>query len=108
MKQKLRTSFAFIAALLVLNGILFACGSKKTATFSQYIVKSERANLEKISRIPSDKVTCKNGGETSSFCSIAPGIKLGDIVTIGCSVTCNESTYACCGERCICRPITKS
>lgn len=48
------------------------------------------------------KVTCLSGGIGATECKIGGGHKIGDIITEGCSISCGEGTYACCGERCVC------
>ena len=62
------------------------------------------SSAKELASVPADKVTCYSGGEGNESCKIAPGIKIGDFITVECSVTCREGYYACCGERCICRP----
>ena len=107
MKSKFRTSLAIIAALCMANGILFAAASDKVTFMGRELSKAEAENIEKIMNTPRDKVICKNGGENTKSCNIEPGIKIGDVLTIECSVTCMDGFYACCGQRCICRPMPK-
>lgn len=46
---------------------------------------------------------CYSGGPGSSNCTIEAGVKfLGIEIKVGCSVTCGEGYYACCGLRCVC------
>lgn len=75
-----------IALLAVVNVALFADETQPTTQENEV----------------TGKVTCVNGGYGASACSISKGHKIGDIVTAGCSVSCAEGAYACCGERCIC------
>ena len=47
---------------------------------------------------------CYNGGKGSASCSIEGGITIaGYGVSGGCSVSCHEGYYACCGIRCTCK-----
>lgn len=82
----MKKMYLAIALLAMVNVALFADGTQPTTAESE----------------ETEKVTCVNGGEGASACSIDKGHKIGDIVTTGCSVSCGEGTYACCGERCIC------
>lgn len=51
-----------------------------------------------------DDPDCWNGGFGATSCSIEAGIELGGGISGKCSVSCDSSTYACCGIRCICKP----
>lgn len=58
-------------------------------------------NLEVLAR--GESPFCYNGGEGSSSCSIDGGLDIaGYGVTAGCSVSCQDSYYACCTLRCRC------
>lgn len=45
---------------------------------------------------------CYSGGYNATSCSIDAGISIGGGVSLGCSVTCNSKSYACCGLECKC------
>lgn len=46
---------------------------------------------------------CKNGGKGAEACSIEAGADvMGSGVSTGCSVTCRDGYYACCGFSCTC------
>lgn len=47
---------------------------------------------------------CVTGGVGSTQCSIEGGASVsGYGVSIGCSVSCGEGYYSCCGLRCTCK-----
>ena len=88
-----------ILALVVLNLALFANTTAQTET------PTSPAQTERTPA-PVDSNGCAFGGRGASSCNIAPGILLSNgSTTIGCSVTCNEGYFACCGASCTCIPV---
>lgn len=93
-----------IIALLTLASIALSCyaiaENNTTPAVSDTIVVSE------IEVVATDTITphCYNGGSGSQSCEIPAGIKLPGGVTTGCSVSCFEGFYACCGLNCVCLP----
>lgn len=104
---KYRFSLASVAILLLLNLVLFSCSLENTTNLSAQEEKLEPTSIEEIMAIPTDQVTCITGGEGQSSCKIKAGVKIGDHVSISCGVGCREGYYACCGERCVCKPERK-
>ena len=47
---------------------------------------------------------CLHGGTGSTSCSIEAGVSILEFgVSEGCSVSCKDGYYACCGIRCTCK-----
>ena len=67
------------------------------------------ANIEALAQDETDQGEsgscgyCYSGGPGATSCSIEAGTEiLGLGASMGCSVTCSGSYYACCSLRCIC------
>lgn len=97
-----------VAGLLVANaGLFMASSCSKNTTGSA--VKTEEEKIEEIVKNPKElakrhDTDCYYGGKGSTSCSIPAGVEINGDVSIGCSVTCDDGYYACCGLSCICRP----
>lgn len=79
--------------LALSNAVLFAvisCKNEQTA-----IADKETATTE-----------CYSGGNGTRHCDIPAGIDINGETSVGCSVTCDEGYYACCGTTCKCLPET--
>ncbi len=90
----MKKSLMLIAALAAANLILLAC-------------RSESGSAEAASGTPTaaaDTVTCVYGSPGATTCSIDPGVHTPEGISPGCSVSCGEGYYACCGMTCTCRP----
>lgn len=90
------------AVLMVANVAIYSCTSADTKDLSAESQPAEASGVESINDIPRDELTCYTGGKGEKECKVEPGIKIGDFVTTGCGVTCEDGYYACCGVRCIC------
>ena len=88
----------------LLTGMASISCSSDNEDFSTKPISAEEAGYGTFTDVPIDELTCYKGGSGHAECKIEPGIKIGDFVTMGCSVSCQEGYYACCGIRCICRP----
>lgn len=84
-----------LLVLVVLNIAVFAYASEgnDTTAVAAVVAVDSTATME-----------CFAGGPSSPGCSVPAGIKIGNEITGGCSVSCMEGYYACCGVRCICLP----
>lgn len=85
--------------ILILTVLLLTCAS--TLIFSE----KESFFNKNISALAAlnPKPFCYIGGVGAISCSISPGIEiLGFGITSGCSVTCRDGFYACCGITCTC------
>lgn len=76
--------------LAITNLLLFVCCKSSGSSAKN---KANQADTEMV---------CINGGVGAASCQISPGIKIGNDISVGCSVTCNEGSYACCGIGCYC------
>lgn len=94
----------FLSAISLICFGAFSCSSQDDNIFQDKNKTAEEAGYESFEEIPIDELTCYTGGKGQSECKVEPGVKIGDFVTMGCSVTCGEGYYACCGLRCVCRP----
>ncbi len=94
-----------LGAMVISTYISFtACSGMDSANEAQGTATTPETNYDDRMEIPLKDLTCYNGGPNSTSCKIEPGIKIGDMVSIGCGVTCEEGYYACCGVRCACKP----
>lgn len=99
--------YSAIVLLLTLNGtllVLNSCTSKvyqQEQNFESAVKMLEPDSLELQKR---HETICYNGGPGNKSCSIAAGVEINGSTSIGCSVTCIDGYYACCGLSCICRP----
>lgn len=69
-----------------------------------FAVISCRNSRAGISSSASAKSECYSGGPGTSTCEIPAGIDINGETTVGCSVTCSDGYYACCGLTCKCMP----
>ncbi len=100
-----KSVFKIIASsFLCLSAFAASCNSESNITNSDNETIAEAAGYTDRMEIPLKDLTCHNGGPGTRECKIEPGIKIGDFVSIGCGVTCEEGFYACCGVRCACVP----
>lgn len=100
----MKTTLRLFAALLVANLAIYACTSQDEQSVPKGETIAEESGVTDIMDIPVEKLTCHTGGPGKAECKIEPGIKIGDFVSGGCSVSCYDGYYACCGIRCICKP----
>lgn len=84
-----------LLVLVVLNIAVFAYASEGSDTI---------AVAEAVATDTTATMECFSGGPSSPSCSVPSGIKIGNETSVGCSVSCMEGYYACCGVRCICLP----
>lgn len=92
-----------IAFLCLANVAIFAYGESETGNVGNDSI----AAVDSLA-VPSDSLPpvteCLAGGPGSNYCIVPAGVDINGGVTGGCSVTCSEGYYACCGIRCICKP----
>lgn len=101
-KSILRIAFFGVITIVAFS----SCTSEDNTTFETSDKPiAEASGYTDPMAIPLKDLTCKTGGPGNLECKIEPGIKIGDFVSIGCSVTCREGNYACCGVRCACVPV---
>lgn len=97
-----------VIAFLTLASIALSCyaiaENDPTPAVSDTIVAAETEAV-----VATDTITphCYNGGSGSLSCEIPAGIELPGGVSMGCSVSCREGYYACCGIGCVCLPEKK-
>ncbi len=108
-KAKTMTRFflkALLAgALISMCAAFSSCSTDKTTTApTEKTTIAESSGYTDPMQIPLKDLTCHSGGPSSTECKIEPGVKIGDLVSIGCGITCYEGYYACCGVRCACIP----
>ena len=77
-------------------------------TYDAYNVAGESdlllADIETLASDEAWNPYCYNGGEGSTSCSIEGGLSILEYgVSAGCSVSCEDGYYACCGIRCTCK-----
>lgn len=110
--------YYIIVALAAANIMLLACNSSRNDVSEasdgalyeevEQSAEADSAQIEAYMDAAEKDPECRTGGRGSASCRIAPGVDIGGTRTIGCSVTCEDGYYACCGLRCTCKPESES
>lgn len=90
----MKKQLILIAALVVANMAM--------AFADTTIIQSGYVLLPTIDETLVGDRECKSGGPGSTQCSTDAGIAIDGGASTGCSVTCANDYYACCGINCTC------
>ena len=89
-----------LAVLLVAASATTYVYSKNASDGIAYIVQN---NIETLSSDDMDGSSCFAGGPGAVSCSLSAGASGGGVGgSAGCTVTCGDGYYACCGGGCKC------
>lgn len=102
--------YLFAICILVINiGIYAQRKYAEKSSSSRSIVTIETIETLSIIEEIDDIIhgECLSGGPGALSCSISGGINTDFGVSFGCSVTCKDTEYACCGFGCKCKKINE-
>lgn len=105
--MRMKTATLILALLLGLNVCLAFRPANNESNDTTVVVLND--TLVELTNKDSDyvkalrKMKCVAGGVGASSCYV-PYAVTENGTTAGCSVSCSEGFYACCGVRCVCVP----